>query len=145
MCTYCHRVVLHYTQSSESNVVRNLEQLQADLRTVNSEPDLSTTSNSNVTILKPYPFDFDDEEQIYMQPLLRKVSGTGSSGSSGMNSYYEKFEQKERPSPMSGRRPFDAFGVCAAEADMLKQVSGRLWVYIGSKQILPFRLTWLGV
>jgi len=40
-------------------------------------------------------------------------------------SYYEKFDQKERPPPMPGRRPFDAFGVCAAEADMLKQVRGR--------------------
>lgn len=133
VCTYCHKVVQHYTQSSDLNVTRNLEQLQADLRTINSEPDLSTTNNSNMTMTvpKPYPFDFDDEEHIYIQPLLRKVSGTGASGMAGMNSYYEKFELKERPSPMSGRRPFDAFGVCAAEADMLKQVSGSLWVYIG--------------
>jgi len=96
-----------------------------------------------VTVPKPYPFDFDDEEHIYMQPLLRKVSGTGASGTAGMSSYYEKFEQKERPSLMSGWRPFDAFGVCAAEADMLKQVSGRVWV-IDLMQILPFHLTWPG-
>ena len=147
MCTYCHKVVQHYTQSSDSNVVRNLEQLQTDLRTINSEPDLSTTSNSNMTMTvpKPYPFDFDDEENIYIQPLLRKVSGTGVSAATGMSSYYEKFEQKERLSSMSGRRPFDAFGVCAAEADMLKQVSGRFWVYIGFMSILPFHWTWLGV
>ena len=133
MCTYCHKVVQRYTQSPDLNVIRNLEQLQADLHTVNSEPDISTTNTSNMTMAvpKPYPFDFDDEEHIYIQPLLRKVSGTGASGATGMSSYYEKFEQKERPSPMSGWRPFDAFGVCAAEADMLKQVSGRLWVYIG--------------
>ena len=137
MCTYCHKVVQHYTQSSDSNVVRNLEHLQADLRTINSEPDLSTTNNSNMTMTvpKPYPFDFDDEENIYMQPLLRKVSGTSVSVAAGMSSYYEKFEQKERPSP---RRPFDAFGVCAAEADMLKQVSGRFWVYIGSVSVYLF-------
>lgn len=124
MCTYCHKVVQRYTQSADLNVVRNLEQLQADLRTVNSDPDMSTTnntSNMNLTVSKPYPFDFDDEENFYIQPLLRKVSGTSGS-MTGMSSYYEKFDQKERPSSMSGRRPFDAFGVCAAEADMLKQV-----------------------
>lgn len=140
VCTYCHKVVQHYTQSPDSNVVRNVEQLQADLRTINSEPDLSTTNNSNMTMTvpKPYPFDFDDEENIYMQSLLRKVSGTGVSGATGMSPYYEKFEQKERPSPMSGRRPFDAFGVCAAEADMLKQVSGRLWVYMALRKFYLF-------
>jgi len=77
-----------------------------------------------MTVPKPYPFDFDDEEHIYIQPLLRKASGTSGSGVTGI-SYYEKFDQKERPPPMPGRRPFDAFGVCAAEADMLKQVRGR--------------------
>lgn len=125
VCTYCHKVVQRHTQSSDLNVVRNLEQLQAVLPTINSESDLSTTNPSNMTMTvpKPYPFDFDDEEHIYIQPLLRKASGTGASGAAGI-SYYEKFDQKERPSPMSGRRPFDAFGVCAAEADMLKQVKG---------------------
>ena len=125
MCTYCHKVVQRYTQSSDLNVVRNLEQLQADLPTINSEPDLSTTNPSNMTMTvpKPYPFDFDDEEHIYIQPLLRKTSAASGSGVTGI-SYYEKFDQKERPSTMPGRRPFDAFGVCAAEADMLKQVRG---------------------
>ena len=126
MCTYCHKVVQRYTQSADLNVVRNPEQLQADLRAINSDPDMSTSSNSNMTLPKPYPFDFDDEENFYIQPSLRKVSSTGPS-ITGMSSYYEKFDQKERPQPMPGRRPFDAFGVCAAEADMLKQVSGGLF------------------
>ncbi|KAL9957912.1 hypothetical protein ACROYT_G034867 [Oculina patagonica] len=129
VCTYCHKVVQRYTQSADLNVVRNLEQLQADLRAINSDPDISTTSNSNInlTVPKPYPFDFDDEENFYVQPSLRKISGTGLS-MTPVSPYYEKFDQKERPTPMSGRRPFDAFGVCAAEADMLKQDSFReLW------------------
>lgn len=125
---YCHKVVQRYTQSADLNVVRNLEQLQADLRSFNSDPDMSTSNNSpmNLTLPKPYPFDFDDEENFYIQPSLRKISGASAS-MAGMTSYYEKFDQKERPLPMPGRRPFDAFGVCAAEADMLKQVSGILF------------------
>ena len=134
MCTYCHKVVQRYTQSADLNVVRNLEQLQADLRTINSDPDMSPTNNGNMnlTVSKPYPFDFDDEENFYIQPLLRKASGTNASVT-GMSSYYEKFDLKERPSAMPGRRPFDAFGVCAAEADMLKQVSGSLCLVMTNK------------
>lgn len=127
---YCHKVVQRYTQSADLNVVRNLEQLQADLRSFNSDPDISTSNNSpmNLTVPKPYPFDFDDEENFYIQPSLRKISGASAS-MTGMTSYYEKFDQKERPPPMPARRPFDAFGVCAAEADMLKQVIGILFDY----------------
>ena len=121
-CTYCHKVVQRYTQSADLNVVRNLEQLQADL-TIYPDPDISTNNsgNMNMALTKTHPFDFDDEENFYVQPSFRKTSS--SSSMNAMSSYLEKFDQKERPSPLSGRRPFDAFGVCAAEADMLKQVS----------------------
>ena len=120
VCIYCHNVVQHYTQSSELNPVRNLEQLQADFST---DPELSASnsSNMNLNVSKVYPFDFEDDENFYGQPTLRKIS---SASGTGMSSYYEKLEPKDRPPPMSGRRPFDAFGVCAAEADMLKQVGG---------------------
>lgn len=120
-----------YTQSADLNVVRNLERLQADLRAVNSDADINTNSSSNInsTLPKPYPFDFDDDENFtYVHPSLRKISSTGTT-MTAMSSYYEKFDQKERLSPMPGRRPFDAFGVCAAEADMLKQVSDVMFDY----------------
>lgn len=125
VCIYCHNVVHHYTQSSDLNAVRNLEQLQADVGAISSDPDLSVSnsSNMNLNVPKGYPFDFDDDENFCGPPTLRKIS---SSSGTGMSSYYEKLEPKDRPSPMPGRRPFDAFGVCAAEADMLKQVSGSL-------------------
>ena len=123
MCIYCHKVVQRYTQSSDLNVVRNLEQLQADLRAINSDPDLSANNSGtmNLTVPKGYPFDFDDDDNFYCQQPLRKISSSSASVT-GISSYYEKFEQKDRPSAMPARRPFDAFGVCAAEADMLKQV-----------------------
>ena len=115
MCTYCHKVVQRYTQSSaDLNMVRNLEQLQADLSGFTTDPDISATTSGNLPHSKSYPFDFDEEENFYVQPSLRKHSNSTSINT--MTS------QKERPSPLSGRRPFDAFGVCAAEADMLKQV-----------------------
>ena len=112
-------MVQRYTQASaDLNVVRNLEQLQADLTAFPLEQDITTNNASNLTPPKTYPFDFDDEENFYAQPSFRKRSS--SSSMNAMSSYLEK----ERPTPLSGRRPFDAFGVCAAEADMLKQVSG---------------------
>ena len=110
VCTYCHKVVQRYTQSSaDLNMVRNLEQLQADLSGFTTDADVSASNSGTLTHSKSYPFDFDEEENFYGQPSLRKHSN-------------EKFDQKERSSPLSGWRPFDAFGVCAAEADMLKQV-----------------------
>lgn len=123
VCTYCHKVVQKYTQSTaDVTTVRNLEQLQADLSAFTTDPDVSASGGSSLTLPKPYPFDLDDEENFYVQPSLRKISN--SSSMNAMSSYLEKFDQKEWPSPLSaGRRPFDAFGVCAAEADMLKQVS----------------------
>ena len=122
MCTYCHKVVQRYTQASvDLNVVRNLDQLQADLSVFTTDQDISTNNSGNLALPKTYPFDFDDEENFYVQPPFRKISN--SSSMNAISSYLEKFDQKERPSTLSGRRPFDAFGVCAAEADMLKQVS----------------------
>ena len=121
MCTYCHKVVQRYTQSSaDLNMVRNLEQLQADLSGFTTDPDISVNNSGNLPHSKSYPFDFDEEENFYVQPSMRKHSNSSSMNT--MSSYLEKFDQKERPSPLSGWRPFDAFGVCAAEADMLKQV-----------------------
>ena len=111
-----------YIQSTaDITTVRNLEQLQADLSAFTTNPDISASGGGNLSLSKPYPFDLDDEENFYVQPSLRKISN--SSSMNAMSSYLEKFDQKEWPSPLSaGRRPFDAFGVCAAEADMLKQV-----------------------
>lgn len=132
VCIYCYKVVQYYIQLLDSNVVRNVEQLQVDLRIINFELDLSIINNSNMIMIvfKFYFFDFDDEENIYMQLLFRKVSGIGVSGVIGMSFYYEKFEQKERLLFMLGRRLFDVFGVCVVEVDMLKQVSVRFWVYM---------------
>lgn len=118
MCTYCHKVVQRYTQSADL-MVRNLEQLQADLSAFTSDTDITTNNSGNTNLANPrsYPFDFEDEENFYVQPSHRKLSNSPSL--TALSSYGEK----ERPLPMPGRRPFDAFGVCAAEADMLKQVS----------------------
>ncbi|KAM7438945.1 hypothetical protein ABFA07_011646 [Porites harrisoni] len=123
VCTYCHKVVQRYTQSADL-MVRNLEQLQADLSAFTSDTDITTNNSGNMNLANPrsYPFDFDDEENFYVQPSHRKLSNSPSM--TALSSYGEK----ERPLPMPGRRPFDAFGVCAAEADMLKQDSFReLW------------------
>lgn len=125
MCTYCHKVVQRYTQSADL-MVRNLEQLQADLNAFTSDTDITTNNSGNVSLSNPksYPFDFDDEENFYAQPLHRKLSNSASM--TPVSSYGEM----EWPLPMPGRRPFDAFGVCVAEADMLKQVSDGSFVII---------------
>lgn len=125
VCTYCHKVVQRYTQSADL-MVRNLEQLQADLSAFTSDTDITTNNSGNMNLANPrsYPFDFDDEENFYVQPSHRKLSNSPSM--TALSSYGEK----ERPLPMPGRRPFDAFGVCAAEADMLKQVSDGWFVII---------------
>lgn len=105
-------------------MVRNLEQLQTDLSAFTSDTDTNNSGTMNLANPRSYPFDFDDEENFYVQSSHRKLSNSASM--TAMSSYGEK----ERPLPMPGRRPFDAFGVCAAEADMLKQVSDGWFVII---------------
>ncbi|XP_068752478.1 1-phosphatidylinositol 3-phosphate 5-kinase-like isoform X2 [Montipora capricornis] len=125
VCTYCFKIVQGYTQlSPDVNVVRNVELLQSDPNAFATDQDISTNPIGNITLSKTYPYDLD-EENFYHQPTLRKVSNVSTNA---MSSYLEKFDQKERQSAVPGRSPFDAFGVCAAEADMLKQDSFReLW------------------
>ena len=119
MCTYCFKIVQRYTQlSPDVNMVRNVELLQSDPNAFATDQDISTNPIGNITLSKTYPYDLD-EENFYHQPTLRKVSNASTNA---MSSYLEKFDQKERLSAVPGRSPFDAFGVCAAEADMLKQV-----------------------
>ena len=119
VCTYCFKIVKRYTQSSaEGNLVRNVEALQPEPGGFTTDPELSANSSNHISSSKTYPYDLGDEN-FYGQPSLRKTS---SCSTNAMTSYLEKFDQKERPSTMPVRSPFDAFGVCAAEADMLKQV-----------------------
>lgn len=105
-------------------MIRNLEQLQADVGAMAVDNDLSSSGNSslNVNLTKPYLFDSEDDEAFLQQTTSRKIS-SGSGTSSGTNVY---LYERDRPSPVLEQRssafPFDAFGVCAAEADILKQV-----------------------
>ncbi|XP_048579850.1 1-phosphatidylinositol 3-phosphate 5-kinase isoform X3 [Nematostella vectensis] len=125
VCTYCHKIVLTYTQSPD--MIRNLEQLQADLRavTLESELNLSCTSGSTLSVPRPGYVQFEEDDTFY-QPVPRKSSSTSLSAS-----YFDKMNDTQRPSSAmltTSGRPFDAFGVCSAEADMLKQDSLReLW------------------
>lgn len=119
MCTYCNKVFQTYTQSPD--MLRNLEQLQADIQAVSMETDYSLHQSSSLNALSvPRAGNPFDEEDKYSLSSSRKTS---SSSSSSM--YIEKLEQRESRPPttmQNVRSPFDAFGVCAAEANMLKQV-----------------------
>ena len=124
VCTYCFNVVRMYMHSSDLTVVRNAEQPVADCHSTSSDPEMSLPcSSTNLTLSKPYPFDFEEEENFYAQSSLRKISNGSVPVPSG---HCEMFEQKDWASTLQGRRPFDAFGVCAAEADMLRQVTKRV-------------------
>ena len=116
VCNYCYKIVQSYTQ--ELDMARNLEHIQADLRAVSMDSGDLTAMGANAST-KPkssgFPFEFDDDESFFHH--TRRPS-TGSTHSA----YYERME-KEMQTPMQTvRSPFDAFGVCAAEADLLKQV-----------------------
>lgn len=117
VCTYCNKIFQTYTQSPD--MMSNLEQLQADIRAVAMDTEHSGIPHSaSVTSLSlprsGHSYDEDHDK------ILRKTS-TASSNSA----VFEKLEQMEARQTIalqSTRSPFDAFGVCAAEANILKQV-----------------------
>lgn len=100
-------------------MVSNLQQLQADIQAVTMETEYSGVphSASMGTLSLPrsgHPYE-DDQDKV-----SRKISAASSN-----SAVFEKLEQMEARQTLalqSTRSPFDAFGVCAAEADILKQV-----------------------
>ena len=115
--------------------------LQPEPGAFTTDPDISANSCQHISSPKTYPYDLGDEN-FYGQPSLRKTSNCSTNA---MTSYLEKFDQKERSSAMPVRSPFDAFGVCAAEADMLKQVlenfnvnKSDYWKLNGSLKLINF-------
>ena len=97
---------------------RSLEQIKADLHAVSMDSGVTAVAaNPNLGRKSSgFSFKFDDDENF-----LSARTRTQSTGSI-QSTCYERVE-KEMSTPMRAvRSPFDAFGVCAAEADQLKQV-----------------------
>ena len=102
-------------------MISNLEQLQADIQAVTMETEYSVphSASMNTLSLPRSGNPFEDDDKFYSQPVRK------SSSHSANSAVFEKLDQREirQSSTMqSTRSPFDAFGVCAAEANILKQV-----------------------
>lgn len=96
-------------------MMSNLEQLQADIQAVAMETEYTVPHSASLNSMSLARSTQDDDI------VSRKTSTT-----SGNSVVFEKLDQMEarQTTPLqSTRSPFDAFGVCAAEADILKQVN----------------------
>ncbi|KAK3729009.1 hypothetical protein QZH41_011466, partial [Actinostola sp. cb2023] len=125
VCTYCNKIFQTYTQSPD--MISNLEQLQADIRAVTMETEYSVphAASMNTLSLPRSGHPFEDDDKFYSQSA-RKAST--ASANSAVFENLEQREARQTSTMQSTRSPFDAFGVCAAEANILKQGSLRdMW------------------